>query len=63
MTILIPLLLILGGGISNILERTRTGYVRDPFAIGAFHFNSADICIAIGIIWAICELYRRKDIK
>lgn len=53
-----PLLLILGGGASNIIDRVQLGYVRDPLHIGTLYFNIADICIAIGILWGIYLVYK-----
>lgn len=55
-----PLFLIAVGGVANIIDRIRFGYVRDPLLIGSLYFNGADICIAIGIILSLYVLYRNK---
>lgn len=54
--ILIPLILILSGGVSNLIDRIFRGYVIDFIDINLFNFpnfNIADICITIGIIFLI----------
>ena len=58
MNIASPLVLIAAGGASNILDRIQLGYVRDPLVLGSLYFNVADICIAIGITWAVYVLYQ-----
>ena len=42
--------LIVGGGIGNIIDRVRLGYVIDffEFRIWSYIFNFADICVVIG---------------
>ena len=54
-----PLLVILGGGISNFVDLVRFGYVRDPLSIGTLLFNVADIFILLGTIWALLVYTRR----
>ena len=54
--ILIPLILIFSGGVSNLIDRIFRGYVIDFIDINLFNFpnfNIADICITIGIIFLI----------
>lgn len=61
MRIILPLLLIVGGGISNSVDRIRLGYVRDPLVLGNLQFNIADIAIALGIILAIYTIYKQEN--
>lgn len=56
------MVLIIAGGASNILDRIQLGYVRDPLVVGSLYFNVADICIAIGIIWALYVLYMKNRV-
>lgn len=57
----ICLLLILSGGIGNVIDRIRLGYVVDfiePLFIDFAVFNFADCCITVGAIMLICyEIY------
>lgn len=51
--VLIPLILILSGGIGNLIDRIFRGYVIDFIDINIFNFpnfNIADISITLGII-------------
>ena len=51
--ILIPLFMVLAGGISNLVDRVFRGYVVDFININLFNFpnfNIADISISIGIL-------------
>ncbi len=66
----IPLALIAGGAIGNLIDRIRFGAVIDflDFHIGAIHwpaFNVADICIVVGVGLYLLNWYiaRRKCIK
>ena len=53
--------LILGGGIANIIDRLRDGYVTDFIQIGAFPiFNVADSCITVGVGLLLFETLRSK---
>jgi len=58
--------LIVGGGIANVIDRIRDGYVTDMIQIGSFPiFNIADVCINIGVGLLLLELitswlYREK---
>ena len=58
----IPLALIVGGAIGNLIDRVRFGAVVDflDFHVGAWHypaFNIADMCIVIGVILFILNWY------
>ena len=67
---LIPLSLILGGALGNLIDRIRFGAVIDflDFHIGALRwpaFNIADICIVVGVGLYLLNIYiaRRKCIN
>lgn len=67
---IIPLALIVGGAIGNLLDRIRFGAVIDflDFHIGGWHwpaFNIADICIVVGVGLYLLNMYiaRRKCLK
>ncbi len=50
----IPYILVLSGGIGNLIDRVFRGYVIDFIDVNLFNFptfNIADICIVIGIFW------------
>ena len=66
----IPLALIAGGAIGNLIDRIRFGAVVDflDFHIGGIHwpaFNIADICIVVGVGLYLLNWYiaRRKCLK
>ncbi|MBP3397392.1 MAG: signal peptidase II [Alphaproteobacteria bacterium] len=66
----IPLALIIGGAIGNLIDRIRFGAVVDflDFHIGGYHwpaFNVADICIVIGVGIYLLNWYlaRRRCLK
>lgn len=66
----VPLALIAGGAIGNLLDRIRFGAVIDflDFHIGGWHwpaFNVADICIVVGVGLYLLNMYiaRRKCLK
>ena len=66
----IPLALIVGGAIGNLIDRIRFGAVIDflDFHIGGWHwpaFNVADICIVVGVGLYLLNMYlaRRKCLK
>lgn len=68
--ILIPLILILSGGISNLIDRIFRGYVIDFIDVNFFNFpnfNIADISISIGIIsliFILCNsILKEKNAK
>ena len=51
-------LLIVSGGIGNLIDRTVIGFVTDMISVGRFPvFNVADICVTVGcgllILWVI----------
>ena len=51
-------LLIMSGGIGNLIDRTVMGFVTDMISVGSFPvFNVADICVTVGcavlILWVI----------
>ena len=57
-------LLIMSGGIGNLIDRTILGFVTDMISVGNFPvFNVADICVTVGcvilILWVI--IGDRKD--
>lgn len=52
----IPCVLVLSGGIGNLIDRVVFGYVTDMFAtlfVRFAVFNVADICVTIGGIWLV----------
>lgn len=58
--------LLLGGSISNLIDRIIHGYVIDYFDFTIFTynypiFNIADICIVIGVLLLVLDLWRNKD--
>ena len=57
-------LLLMSGGIGNLIDRTVLGFVTDMISVGSFPvFNVADICVTVGcavlILWVI--IGDRKD--
>lgn len=61
MKTLVPLILILSGGISNLIDRIIRGYVVDFIDINLFnfpHFNVADISITLGIMALIIVILK-----
>jgi len=56
----IPIALILGGAIGNLIDRIFLGYVIDfiDFRIWPA-FNIADSCITIGALWLIIYLWKK----
>ena len=59
-SIRLPLIFVVGGGGSNILDRIMFGFVRDPVAIGTWQGNFADICMGIGIILLCVVMYTKR---
>lgn len=60
--ILIPLFIVLAGGISNLVDRVFRGYVVDFININLFNFpnfNIADISIFIGILILIFVIIKK----
>lgn len=61
----IPYILVLSGGIGNLIDRIFRGYVIDFIDVNLFNFptfNIADICIVVGIFW-ICIKIILNNIK
>lgn len=61
----IPIALILGGGIGNLLDRFLLGEVRDfiDIHLGTWHyptFNIADVCISSGVLLLLLGYWRKK---
>lgn len=61
----VPLALIAGGAIGNLIDRIRFGAVVDflDFHIGGYHwpaFNVADICIVVGVGLYLLNWYRAR---
>jgi len=57
--IALALCLILAGAIGNLWDRFAWGYVFDWILIGGTSIvNIADICIAVGILWYLFEMWR-----
>ena len=59
--LLLPLALILGGAVGNLIDRIRTGEVIDflDFCIGPYHwpaFNAADSAITVGTLWLAVKI-------
>ncbi len=54
--------LILGGAISNLIDRIPDGLVTDFILVGTFPlFNIADACITIGAGMLLLESFKKKD--
>ncbi len=67
---IMPLAMIVGGAMGNLIDRIRFGAVVDflDFHLGAYHwpaFNVADVCIVLGVGWYILNLYiaRRRCLE
>lgn len=53
---LFALALIMSGGVGNLIDRIKLGYVVDMFdfyAVWSFVFNFADCCIVVGVVMLI----------
>ena len=60
----IPYVFILSGAAANLADRLFRGYVIDYIDIKTFNFpnfNIADICITIGVIFLIGEIFMKKE--
>jgi signal peptidase II len=55
----IPLVLIIAGGISNLLDRLAFGYVIDYLWTPLGFYNGADIAIFVGAVWGIGAIVRK----
>lgn len=50
----VPAVLVLSGGLGNLIDRIAFGYVTDMFRTLFMNFavfNVADICITVGAVW------------
>ena len=55
---------VLGGGVSNLVDRWRFGGVRDWFSFGFWPaFNLADLAVCLGVVWFLGKLIKEKDEK
>ncbi|MDP3786586.1 MAG: signal peptidase II [Candidatus Omnitrophota bacterium] len=60
----LPLALILGGAVGNLIDRLRFGYVVDFIDLRFWPvFNVADSCITIGAIILFFVIIRSKDVS
>ncbi len=60
-SLLIPLAMVAGGGISNVADRFRFGFVVDYIDVRIIQypvFNVADICVVLGVIWLAVIIWR-----
>jgi lipoprotein signal peptidase len=57
------LLLILAGGISNLIDRLVWGGVRDIFMVGTLYFNLADVYVVLGGLSLVGYLVFRNNLK
>lgn len=58
----LSMVLYLGGGIGNLIDRLTQGYVTDFVSIGAFPvFNVADACISIGVVILAIGVYLKEQ--
>lgn len=59
-----PFLLILAGGLSNILERLSFGCIMDYIAIFSFPvFNMSDVALTVGAIGVVWQWWREERTK
>lgn len=65
-----PIALVLGGALGNLIDRVRFGYVTDfiDFHMGTWHFatfNVADSAVSVGATWLVLvflfEIYSGKE--
>ena len=62
----VALVLIISGGISNLIDRILRGYVIDYININLFNFptfNFADICITVGVIIIVVILVKQLSME
>lgn len=65
----LPLSLVLGGGVSNLIDRLAYGgYVVDflNLGIGSLRtgiFNVADIAISAGVVWLLCGEFLQRQVQ
>lgn len=61
---ILPIILIISGAMSNLIERIKYGYVLDYLEIGFLPvFNLADFFITAGIIWFIINYLKKTQNK
>lgn len=57
-----PIGLIIGGAISNLIDRIMYGFVIDFISISIWPvFNLADTAITMGVLWISYNYYRKKE--
>ena len=65
-SVLIGFGLLIGGGMGNLLDRVRHGYVTDYILHGNQVFNLADVAIFVGsvvIVGGLCNAYLRSRLR
>ncbi|MBO5408005.1 MAG: signal peptidase II [Clostridia bacterium] len=66
LSLLLPLSMVAGGGISNVADRLSFGYVVDYIDVRVIRypvFNLADICVVLGVFWIAGYILFSKDTK
>ena len=66
LSLLLPLSMVAGGGISNVADRLSIGYVVDYIDVRVIRypvFNLADICVVLGVFWIAGYILFSKDTK
>lgn len=64
--LIIPLSMIAGGGISNVADRIRFGFVVDYIDVRIIRypvFNLADICVVLGVFWLAFVIWKTDSKK
>ncbi len=60
----VPLVLLLGGAVGNLIDRLRFGYVIDFIDFRFWPvFNIADSCITVGIVWLLFYPLTKKTLQ
>lgn len=58
----LSMILYLGGGIGNLIDRLTQGYVTDFVSVGNFPvFNVADACISVGVVILALGVYLKEQ--
>ena len=60
MFFLVSAVMIMSGGIGNLIDRIRQGYVVDYLDVKLFNFavfNFADICVVLGAVFALIFVF------
>lgn len=65
--IAMPVSLVLGGALGNLMDRARLGYVIDfiDFHVGHWHyatFNVADSAVCVGATWLVLRLFYESTV-